>query len=104
VTISTFGDRVLNSLEAMPFFLLTHKSLVEAHTEAAAAQNSVDQLRSACGDSVTAKSDGVTSKVVAIAALQSAAVLDVATAEMTSDGMRSAPSVDRFSWDKRRLS
>lgn len=63
-----------------PFFLVTHKSLVEAQTEAAIAQNSVDQLRSGCGDSVTVKCDEVTSRVVAIAALPSAAVLDAATA------------------------
>lgn len=88
----------------MPFYLVTHKSLVEAHTEAAVAQNSVDQLRSGCGDSVTVKCDEVTSRVVAIAALPSAAVLDAATADMTIDGMPSAPSVDRFSSDERCLS
>ncbi len=74
----------------MPFFLVTHTSLVEADNEAAAAQSAVDKLRSGCPVSVAVKCDEVTSKVVAIPAMPPAAVSDATTAATMTDVMSPA--------------
>ncbi|SCX21663.1 hypothetical protein DSM25558_2972 [Agrobacterium sp. DSM 25558] len=81
----------------MSFFLVMHTSLVEADNEAAAAQKVVDELRSGCGVSMTVKSDEVSSRVVAVGAMPSAAVVHATTTDTTSDVVSSALSVERSS-------
>lgn len=80
----------------MPFFLVTHTSLVEADNEAVAAQHAVDALRSGCEVSVTVKSDEVTANVVAVAAMSPATVSDATTADTTTDVVSSAVSVEGY--------
>ncbi|MGV1873835.1 hypothetical protein [Agrobacterium rosae] len=81
----------------MSFFLVMHTSLVEADNEAAAAQKVVDELRSGCGVSMTVKSDEVSSRVVAVGAMPSAAVVHATTTDTTGDVVSSALSVERSS-------
>ena len=80
----------------MPFFLVTHTSLVEADNEAVAAQHAVDALRSGCEVSVTVKSDEVTANVVAVAAMSPAGVSDATTADTTTDVVSSAVSDEGY--------
>lgn len=58
----------------MPFFLVTHTSLVEADCAEAAAQSVVAALRSGCEVSVAVKSDEMAYKTVAAVASSSTAV------------------------------
>lgn len=53
----------------MPFFLVTHTSLVEAQDEQEAAQTGVDRLRSGGQVTVSVKTDETTVTYVVVAAL-----------------------------------
>jgi hypothetical protein len=79
----------------MPFFLVTHTSLVEADNDSAAAQHAVDALRSGCEVSVAVRFDGVTTRVFAVPAMPSAAVPDATTAETKTDVVSSVVSAER---------
>ncbi|UHS62971.1 hypothetical protein HRR99_15190 [Agrobacterium vaccinii] len=72
-------------LEAMPFFLVTYTTLVEADNEVAAARDAVDAVRSGSEIRVTVKSDEETTRVVAVSAMQSAAAPSSPPEDTTTD-------------------
>ena len=55
--------------EHMPFFLVTHTSLVEAQDEQEAAQKGVDRLRSGAHVTVSVKSDETTITQIVVPAM-----------------------------------
>lgn len=69
----------------MPFFLVTHTSLVEADNEEAAARDVVETIRSGVAVSVSVKSDEVTSRTVFLPAKRAGRVLEGASAETTAE-------------------